>query len=102
MKCTSKYKAHTSAEREKWEDIGYIRKSATGEDDEARRRLLQLMIQRLQVKFHCQRTYATPLCKADQPWLERDSRRHPVLDQLQECDGDMQGRPHIIPLLQKM
>ncbi|KAG1443100.1 hypothetical protein G6F56_010797 [Rhizopus delemar] len=57
----------------KYITIGYARKSPTDETKESRIRLLQLMVNKLYFRGKCVEVFVSPICKADQPILERDS-----------------------------
>ncbi|KAI9468525.1 MAG: hypothetical protein EXX96DRAFT_629990 [Benjaminiella poitrasii] len=75
VKAYWKYLQHDT----KYITIGYARKSPTDETKESRIRLLQLMVNKLYFRGKCEEVFVSPICKADQPILERDS---PKLDDL--------------------
>ncbi|KAG1164713.1 hypothetical protein G6F37_000054 [Rhizopus arrhizus] len=70
--------------------IGYARKSPTDETKESRIRLLQLMVNKLYFRGKCEEVFVSPICKADQPILERDSpKQDDLLLNLKESHGDI-------------
>ncbi|KAI9314914.1 hypothetical protein BX666DRAFT_1837215, partial [Dichotomocladium elegans] len=70
--------------------IGYARKSPTAETKESRIRLLQLMVNKLYFRGKCEEVFVSPICKADQPILERDSpKQDDLLLHLKGSHGDI-------------
>ncbi|KAG0900683.1 hypothetical protein G6F29_011779 [Rhizopus arrhizus] len=69
VKAYWKYLQHDT----KYITIGYARKSPTDETKESRIRLLQLMVNKLYFHGKCEEVFVSPICKADQAILERDS-----------------------------
>lgn len=88
VKAYWKYLQHDT----KYITIGYVRKSPTDETKESRIRLLQLMVNKLYSRGKCEEVFMNPICKADQPILERGS---PKLDDsllhLEGPHGDISG-----------
>lgn len=52
--------------------VDYARKSRTKESKEARVKLLILQVQKLKVKFLCEKVYVSPFSDADEPICNRD------------------------------
>ncbi|ORE00793.1 hypothetical protein BCV72DRAFT_246403 [Rhizopus microsporus var. microsporus] len=74
----------------KYITIGYARKSPTDETKESRIRLLQLMVNKLYFRGKCEEVFVSPICKADQPILERDSpKQDDLLLNLKGSHGDI-------------
>ncbi|KAI9499002.1 hypothetical protein BDB00DRAFT_797749 [Zychaea mexicana] len=69
VKAYWKYLQHDT----KYITIGYARKSPTDETKESRIHSLQLMVNKLYFRGKCEEVFVSPICKADQPILERDS-----------------------------
>ncbi|KAI8988554.1 hypothetical protein BDF20DRAFT_856380 [Mycotypha africana] len=70
--------------------IGYARKSPYDESKESRIRLLQLMVSKLYLRGKCEKVFVSPICKADQPILERDSpKQNDLLLNLRGSHGDI-------------
>ncbi|KAI9023650.1 hypothetical protein CLU79DRAFT_700729, partial [Phycomyces nitens] len=74
----------------KYITIGYARKSPTDETKESRIRLLQLMVTKLYFRGKCEEVFVSPICKSDQPILERDSpKQDDLLLNLKGSHGDI-------------
>ncbi|KAG1208539.1 hypothetical protein G6F69_007128 [Rhizopus microsporus] len=77
---------------EKYTTIGYARKSPSEETKELRVRLLQFMINKLYFRGKCEEAFVSPVCKADQPILERDSpKQEDLLLLIKGSHGDISG-----------
>ncbi|GAA5798142.1 hypothetical protein HPULCUR_003542 [Helicostylum pulchrum] len=88
VKAYWKYLQHDT----KYITIGYARKSPTDETKESRIRLLQLMVNKLYFRGKCEEVFVSPICKADQPILERDSpKQDDLLLHLRGSHGDISG-----------
>ncbi|KAI8047843.1 uncharacterized protein B0P05DRAFT_565257 [Gilbertella persicaria] len=86
VKAYWKYLQHDT----KYITIGYARKSPTDETKESRIRLLQLMVNKLYFRGKCEEVFVSPICKADQPILERDSpKQDDLLLHLKGSHGDI-------------
>ncbi|KAK4516954.1 uncharacterized protein ATC70_000282 [Mucor velutinosus] len=86
VKAYWKYLKHDT----KYITIGYARKSPTDETKESRMRLLQLMVNKLYSRGKCEEVFVSPICKADQPILERDSpKQDDLLLHLKGSHGDI-------------
>ncbi|CEI86346.1 hypothetical protein RMCBS344292_00788 [Rhizopus microsporus] len=87
---------------EKYTTIGYARKSPSEETKELRVRLLQFMINKLYFRGKCEEAFVSPVCKADQPILERDSpKQEDLLLLIKGSHGDISDLVSRVHLSQK-
>ena len=76
---------------EKYNIIGYARKSRTNENDESRVRLLQQMTRRLKERSLVDKVFVSPRANANDLMVERDSTKDEDLLKQLNVDGDAQG-----------
>ncbi|KAF7721277.1 hypothetical protein EC973_004970, partial [Apophysomyces ossiformis] len=85
-----RFRAHVKKTAGDWANIGYIRKSPTNESEEARVRLIQLMMTKLVNRCLCTKIYVSPNSSSTTPLLVRDCPKPTTLTKLHGCDGDTQ------------
>lgn len=70
--------------------IGYPRKLPTKDNETCRKRLLQVMVNKLYLRMKCKEVYISPCCFADKPLLERDSPSSTdFISDIKGCNGDI-------------
>lgn len=78
--------------KERYNIVGYARKSRNNESDESRIRLLQQMAKRLKERSLVDRIFVSPRANANELMVERDLiKNEDFLKQL-NVDGDAQGK----------
>ncbi|KAI8977281.1 hypothetical protein BDF20DRAFT_873977 [Mycotypha africana] len=76
--------------KERYQIVGYARKSKTKGNDESRIHLLQQMGRRLKERSLVDKIFVSPLSNANDEIIERDLKKSYLLKQL-DVDGDTQG-----------
>ncbi|KAG1143169.1 hypothetical protein G6F37_012510 [Rhizopus arrhizus] len=76
--------------KEKYNIIGYVRKSRTNENDESRVRLLQQMTRRLKERSLVDKVFVSLRANANDLMVERDSTKDEDLLKQLNVDGDAQ------------
>lgn len=78
--------------KERYNIVGYARKSQNNGNDESRIRLLQLMAKRLKERSLVDKIFVSPSANANELMIERDLiKNEDFLKQL-HVDGDAQGK----------
>ncbi|KAI7901897.1 uncharacterized protein BX663DRAFT_456182 [Cokeromyces recurvatus] len=68
--------------------LGYVRKSNSKEDDNARRRLLTSMITKLKAKMLCRKVFVSPFSNSDTEFEKRDKNVQAAkFVEALKCDG---------------
>lgn len=78
--------------KERYNIVGYARKSRTNENDESRIRLLQQMASRLKERSLVDKIFVSPRANANELIVERDLIKNEDLLKQLNVDGDAQGK----------
>ncbi|KAI9271582.1 hypothetical protein BDA99DRAFT_500460 [Phascolomyces articulosus] len=81
---------HCKSAHGNWINVGYARKSPSDESEDARIRLLSIMIKKLQNIMLCSKIYVSPTCKSTSSIVRRDDRQTPIIAKLKNTNGTMQ------------
>ncbi|KAL0096132.1 hypothetical protein J3Q64DRAFT_1008954 [Phycomyces blakesleeanus] len=79
-------------QNEEIEIIGYARKSPSPEDQETRVRLLNSTINNLRFRSLETHVYVSTCSRSSTPFQERDRKSHKIYDELDNIDGNTQGK----------